>query len=320
MASAVRTGVTPRWHCADLDGDLVEYVECGEGEPVVFLHGWGLTPRTYTDALSRLVTAGVRIIAPSLPGFGASTPLPGELTMPAYADRIAALLDHLDLPHPVFLMGHSLGGGVALQLASDRPDLVRSLTLLNTVGGSPPAEVATARPRRFAAMTSRPWWQWALAVAVEVDPRSVRELHPRAVQRLVVGAVRDFVPCAVRHPLSMMRSARLALGADLAEEAQALIDDGLPVLFIWGDRDRLITPGAFSSVTAALPPETVKGRHGWLLTAPDDFAELLRNALVVHAMLERRQRGQSTPPPRQGSLAAFIPPERRRRARPAAGV
>ncbi|HVF20003.1 MAG TPA: alpha/beta fold hydrolase [Mycobacteriales bacterium] len=315
MKSAVRAGVKPQWRCAHVDGAVVEYFECGAGEPVVFLHGWGLTPRTYTDAITRLVSAGVRIIAPSLPGFGASTPLTGDLTMSAYAGRIAALLDHLDLDHPVFLMGHSLGGGVALQLASERPDLVRSLTLLNTVGGSPPPDVATTRSRRFAAMTSRPWWQWALAVAVEVDPRSVRELRPRGVHRLVVGALRDFVPSAVRHPLSMVRSARLALGADLAEVAQALIDDGVPVLFIWGDRDRLMTPGAFSAVTASLPPETVKGRHGWLLTAPEAFAELLRNALVVHAMLERLQRGQAVGAPRTASIAEFIPAERRRRTR-----
>lgn len=303
------------WHIADVNGSRVEYFARGEGEPVVFLHGWGLTPRTYSRAISGLVSAGVRIIAPSLPGFGGSDPLDGEISMPAYAERVAALIDHLGFEHPVFLMGHSLGGGVALQLAFDRPDLVRSLTLLNTVGGSPPPEVDGPRPRRFSAMTSRPWWQWALALAVEVDPRSVRQLRPTAVRRLVSGALRDFVPNALRRPLPMIRSARLALGADLAEKAQALIDDGLPVLFIWGDRDRLITPGAFSSIASSLPPETVRGRHGWLLTAPDDFAELLRNALVVHAMLERRSRGQTGQAPSGGTLVDFIPVERRRRVR-----
>ena len=43
------------------------------------------------------------------------------------------------------------------------------------------------------------------------------------------------------------------------------------------------------------------GRHGWLLTEPEQFATLLRNALAVHAMLERTQRGQSMVLPRAGS-------------------
>ena len=315
MKSAVQAGAAPQWHCVDLDGAALEYVECGEGDPVVFLHGWGLSPRSYGRALSGLRSAGVRVIAPSLPGFGGSTPLDGDVSMSAYADRVSALLDRLALDRPVFLIGHSLGGGVALQLAFDRPDLVRSLTLLNTVGGSPPPRDDPAPRRRRIGLTSRPWWRWAVGAAVEADPRAIRELRPTAVRRLVLGVVRDFVPNAVRHPMPMLRSAQLALGADLAAQAQALVDEGLSVLFIWGDRDRLITPGAFAAIEAALPAETVSGRHAWLLTAPDDFAELLRNALVVHAMLERRRRGADPTPPKTGSLAGFIPAERRRRAR-----
>ena len=310
------TRTAPRWRCLDVDGDRMEYLEIGEGDPLVFLHGWGLTPRSYGTAITGLVSAGVRVIAPSLPGFGGSAPLLGDVTMPAYATRVAGLLDRLGLDRPVFLMGHSLGGGIALQLAHDRPDLVRSLTLLNTVGGSPGPDAESPAPRRFAALTSRPWWQWALAVAVEVDPRNIRQLRPTGIRRLLVGLTRDFVPNAVRRPGPMVRSARLALGANLVQHAQGLVDGGLPVLFIWSDRDRLVTPGALASIAASLPPETVRGRHAWLLTSPDDFAELLRNALVVHAMLERRRRGQVTTPPDGQPLARFIPHERRRRARP----
>ncbi len=59
------------------------------------------------------------------------------------------------------------------------------------------------------------------------------------------------------------------------------------MLFVWGDDDRLIAPGALAGVVAQLPAQVVHGRHGWLLTEPAAFAELVRNALVVHAMLER---------------------------------
>ena len=49
-----------------------------------------------------------------------------------------------------------------------------------------------------------------------------------------------------------------------------------------------IAPGSLAGVVAQLPAQVVRGRHGWLLTEPAAFAELVRNALVVHAMLERR--------------------------------
>ena len=92
-------------------------------------------------------------------------------------------------------------------------------------------------------------------------------------------------------------------------------DDLMPVLFVWGDQDRLVLPGALRSVEGALPAEVVHGRHGWLLTEPEEFATILRDALVVHAMLERKRRGQSMRFPAGMSLAELIPPERRTHAR-----
>ncbi|MEO6205776.1 MAG: hypothetical protein ABIO67_10385, partial [Mycobacteriales bacterium] len=74
-------------------------------------------------------------------------------------------------------------------------------------------------------------------------------------------------------------------------------------------------PGALGQVMTDLPAEIVEGHHGWLLTDPEAFSSLLRNALVVHAMLERKQRGQSMVLPRGTSLADLIPFERRRSSR-----
>jgi pimeloyl-ACP methyl ester carboxylesterase len=293
---------TPVWRTVRLGQEQVRYLDAGTGDPFVFLHGWGLTPRAYQDSLTELCRAGVRVVAPALAGFGGSSPLPlREVGVDGYAIRVAAFLDRLGLDRPVFLAGHSLGGGVALRLASLRPDLVRSLTLVDAVGGSPGAG------RRGEGMTSRPWWQWALGALAEVDPAAV----PRALPSLV----RDFLPNLARHPLTTLAGAWAAVTADLADDAHALVASELPVLFVWGDRDRLITPGAFDELESRLPPEVVPGRHGWLLTRPGEFAQLLHNALVVHAMLERAQRGQPAVREPDASLAALFPPERRARSR-----
>ncbi len=281
-----------------MDGARVRLLELGAGgDPMLFLHGWGLTPRVYLPSLTGLVRAGVHVLAPTMPPTG---------NLSRYADRVAGLLDAIDVAKPVFVIGHSLGGGVAIRLACDRPDLVRSLTLVNTVGGS---------PTRSAAMTSRPWWQWALAATAEIHPVTLTHTSPARLVAVGTGLARDFVAGAARRPVGTVRSAVLALRTDLAADARTLVDRGLPVLFVWGDRDRLMTPGAFAEIATELPPEIVRGRHGWLLTEPHEFSRVLHDTLVVHAMLERSRRGEPVVAPSTASLDGYLPTERRHRAR-----
>lgn len=300
-----RSAAAVRWRDVTVDGAVVRLMEAGDpsADPLLFLHGWGLSPACYADGITRLTAAGVRVLAPCLPGFGGSDgpPLRG-VDLPAYAARIGRLLDVLEVEHPVFVAGHSFGGGVALQLGTDRPERVRSLTLVNSVGGAPGR---TPHDRR--GMTSTSWLRWAGGAVTELSPREVASAAP--------AMLRAFLPNVVRKPLTLALTARLALTASLAEQADALVTAGMPVLFVWGDADRLIAPGQLGSVEGALPSEVVAGRHGWLMTRPEEFAELMRNALVVHAMLERRRRGQSVVLPVGASLADLVPAERRAVAR-----
>jgi pimeloyl-ACP methyl ester carboxylesterase len=301
-----RTDAQPRWRDVLVDDSVMRVMEAGDpdADPLLFLHGWGLSPRCYADGICRLTGAGVRVIAPCLPGFGGSDgpPLNG-IDLPAYARRVGRLLDELGIEHPVFVAGHSFGGGVALQLASERPERVRSLTLVNSVGGA---------PSKRAGLVDASWLRWAAGALTELSPREVLRAAP--------SLLRDFLPNAVRKPVTLALTARLALTASLAGQAAELVASGLPVLFVWGDADRLIAPGELGSVTGSLPSEVVRGRHGWLMTQPEEFATLLRNALVVHAMLERKRRGQAVVLPPGARLADLIPHERRAAARaPAPG-
>ena len=297
--AAVRT-VPPRWRDVVVDGAVVRLMEHGDpdADPLLFLHGWGLTPHCYADGITQLTAAGVRVLAPCLPGFGGSDgPSLRHVDLPAYASRIGRLLDVLGEEHPVFVAGHSFGGGVALQLATERPERVRALTLVNSVGGAP--------GRR--GLTDASWLRWAAG--------ALTELHPRGVARSAPSVLRAFVPNVLRKPVTLALTAHLALTASLARQAESLVAAGVPVLFVWGDSDRLIAPGELGQVVGSLPAEVVHGRHGWLLTEPDEFAALMRNALTVHAMLERERRGQAVVLPVGTSLADLIPPERRTVAR-----
>ena len=296
-----RTPAQPRWRDVLVDDGVLRVMEAGDpdADPLLFLHGWGLSPRCYADGICRLTAAGVRVIAPSLPGFGGSDgpPLTG-VDLPAYAHRVGRLLDVLGVERPVFVAGHSFGGGVALQLATDRPERVRSLTLVNSVGGA---------PGRRAGLVDASWLRWAAGALTELNPRDLFRAAP--------SLLREFVPNVLRKPVTMALTARLALTASLADAAAELVASGMPVLFVWGDADRLIAPGELGSVTGSLPAEVVRGRHGWLLTQPEEFATLLRNALVVHAMLERKRRGQAVVLPAGAALADLLPHERRAASR-----
>ena len=282
--------VVRTWNDVRVDGAVVRVMEAGDplAPPLLFLHGWGLSPACYADGVSRLTAAGVRVIAPCLPGFGGSDPLPrSRSSLVDHAHRIARLLEVLGEDGPLFVAAHSFGGGIALQLATERPDLVRSLTLVNSVGGGP---VPTSPGELLA------WAGGALS-----------ELTPASVARSATSVLRAFLPNLLRAPVTLALSARLALTASLAEQARSLVLGGVPVLFVWGDGDRLIAPGALAGVDGQLPAQVVRGRHGWLLTEPAAFAELVRNALVVHAMLERRAGTPAVVVPAGRSLADLLP-------------
>jgi pimeloyl-ACP methyl ester carboxylesterase len=282
--------VVHTWNDVLVDRAVVRVMEAGDplAAPLLFLHGWGLSPACYADGVSRLTSAGVRVLAPCLPGFGGSDPLPlHRAGLADYAHRITRLLEVLGEDGPVFVAAHSFGGGIALQLATERPDLVRSLTLVNPVGGdalpSSPAE----------------WLSWAAG--------AVSELTPASVARSATSVLRAFLPNLLRAPFTLASSARLALTASLADQARSLVLGGVPVLFVWSDDDRLVAPGSLAGVVAQLPAQVVHGRHGWLLTEPAAFAELVRNALVVHAMLERRTGGRAVVVPAGRSLSELLP-------------
>lgn len=127
---------------AQVDGATVHYVELGQGTPLVLVHGWGpgSTWRVWEANMEALATHH-RVIAVDLPGYGES-PAPGapahsdpDTFSAQYARYIGALVDSLALA-PVALIGLSAGGGIALHVASRRPDSVDRLVLVDSSGSA----------------------------------------------------------------------------------------------------------------------------------------------------------------------------------------
>jgi pimeloyl-ACP methyl ester carboxylesterase len=209
------------------------YERRGAGEPLVLLHGIGAHWRTWEPVLDRLATAH-DVIAIDLPGFGES-PLPAggpPADMAALAATVAAFFTKLGLGRP-HVVGNSLGGGLALELAA--AGLVSSATALSPVGFCTPA---------------RMWWALRVLSAHRLAARL-----PQPVLRTAFGSA----PMRTL-TLGMVfgRPGRLSLDMALAD-ARALRDapafdvcaragrgyaftgsPTVPVTVAWGTRDRVL--------------------------------------------------------------------------------
>jgi pimeloyl-ACP methyl ester carboxylesterase len=118
-------------------GARLHYLTCGEGEPLVLLHGRGSGGAVFTPLFAPLA-AQRRVIALDLPGWGLSekpifTGRSPQDALRFWMDGVTALLDHLGL-ESVDLLGHSMGGFTALGLALDQPARVRQLLLADAGG------------------------------------------------------------------------------------------------------------------------------------------------------------------------------------------
>ncbi len=280
------------WKRTTVQGRTALYGVAGEGLPVLFLHGWALGQHSYRQALRRLVHLGCRVYAPALPGFGGSADLDARhFSFAGYADWADEFVEVVGIDEPVFLVGHSFGGGVAIKLAHDHPERVRTLVLVNSVGGS----TWTSAGSTIRSMAERPLWDWGIHFPGDVMPIA-------QLRRVLPVLLEDAVPNVVRNPRALWRVAQLARKADLTPELEELKRRELPVLVLWGEKDQIIPRASFDALCAAVGStgEVVPGNHSWLLADPDAFGEVMTNVISVAQMARDLEQGQERRPrPRQ---------------------
>jgi pimeloyl-ACP methyl ester carboxylesterase len=283
-----------RWHETVINGRTVMYGDAGDGPAVVFLHGWGLSARSYAQALPLIAATGSRVIAPALPGFGRSDPLPGDYTFERLVAWLIDLLDAADIRDPAAIVGHSFGGAVATALAWEHPERVRSLVLVNSVGGS----VWKTGRRGERSLADRPLWDWGLRLPGEFRRRDYRKVLP--------VVVRDLVGNALSNPGALRRAAELARNADLRDELATLAERGLPVSILWGSEDNVVPEATFLAMceAAGAPGDIIEDAgHSWLLADPHGFGELVTNSLTVQRTLAERTADGSGGPAGLGATA-----------------
>jgi len=260
------------WKRTWVDGRPARYAVVGEGLPVLFLHGWALAHHSYKGVVERIAAKGCQVWAPAQPGFGGTPDLPKrEFSLAGYGDWAAAFVDAVKVREKVVVVGHSFGGGVAIRLAHDHPDQVRSLVLVNSIGGS-----AWKRGKTLTSLAERPLWDWGLHFPNDIWPL------PQATKVLPV-VLEDALPNLLRRPGSMWKVGQLARSADLRAELEELKRRELPVTVLWGSRDGVIPRESFEALCVALGADgtVVPGSHSWLLADPDGFSEVITNDLAV---------------------------------------
>ena len=236
----------------DVDGFRIRYLEAGQGDALIHLHGAG-GPRL--TRAHEILSGHRRVVAFEMPGFGRSAENTRTRTMPELAATMAAAAGALGLDR-FDLMGTSFGGTVALWLALGAPERVRALVLeapaaIRAPGGTPPSGTAEEIARRLYAHPER------LGPADLPDPAAVARARP-LVQRLR-GPDRD---------------------AELEGRLSGL---ATPTLVLFGTGDEVIAPAMGRHYKELLPDchlvFVYDAGHGISTDRPEAFAEVVLDFL-----------------------------------------
>ena len=266
-------------HSVAVDGARVSYVELGSGDPpVLFVHGLGAQWRVWALTLP-VIEARRRTIAVDLPGFGASEVGAAPVSIRGYAELLKRLCAVLDLDR-VVVVGNSMGGFIAAELALIAPGLVERLVLVDAAGIVPTrAELARILP-----------WLWSTALvgpALESASRGVaaRPGLRRAALRMVIEDAAA-LPADLTYWALLATpgpSTRDALRASLSyltpewEEQLGAIE--CSTLVTWGEGDTLIPVRYAAEYARRIPGARVVripgAGHLPMIERPDLFNEAL---------------------------------------------
>jgi len=256
-----------------VDGTTLRYIDTGRGTPVVFLHGLGASMYAWRKNLAPIAAAGYRVIAFDNRGFGFSDKPATGYDNASYARLAVALLDSLHVPDAV-LIGHSMGGAIAAEVAIAHPERVRGLVLIGSAGlgaREPPlfrvGRWPVVGPLLFA-FRSRGFTERFLK-ATYADPGKVSDAD---VDQYYAPVAEPAYGRALRAVLRQFRFDALAGRLDHI---------AAPTLVLWGEADRLIPITLGRALAGGIPGaaflSVARAGHSVQEEAPEEV-----NRLLIH--------------------------------------
>ena len=254
-----------------VDGTRIRYIDVGRGAPVLFLHGLGASMYAWRRNLAAVAAAGFRVIAFDNRGFGLSDKPSAPYDNAAYARLVIALMDSLLLTDAV-LVGHSMGGAIAAQVAIEYPARVRGLVVVGSAGLGArepllfrvarwpvlgPAALAL-RGRGFTARLLR---------STYYDPGKVTEAD---VDQYYAPVAQPEYGRALRGVLQQFRFTALEGRLDRI---------AAPTLVLWGEEDRWVPMGLGRALAAGITRSAFvsvpRAGHSVQEEAPDEVNHLV---------------------------------------------
>jgi pimeloyl-ACP methyl ester carboxylesterase len=259
-------------------GALLAVEEFGHGDTLVLIHGLA-TSRQIWSSVIPMLSSDRHVVSMDVPGFGESAPVGPGFELKAVADRIFRGLAARGIGGPFDLVGHSLGGGIALTLAALRPAAVRRLVLVAPAGlaGVPAGarrpmtagvESILAIRRALAPLTDLRWGRRLLLAMAAADGANI----PPTQARLMIDASATATRTAA------------ALETILRQDLRPLLSrTAVPLGAIWGTADRTV-PARTARVVSDARPDAIltlidEAGHVPMIERPEEFVAALEQLL-----------------------------------------
>ncbi|NVJ26110.1 MULTISPECIES: alpha/beta fold hydrolase [Myxococcus] len=244
MQKAVRRVLVARGvqsSTVDVGGQSVHFYSLkgqGKGPPVVLVHGLGGSANGFGRTFFGLAKRFSRVVAPDLPGHGFSTEYCGGQVCVRNQFEVLRGFVEQEVKEPAFVVGNSLGGAMAVSLASEYPQWVRALVLVAPAGAELPVEESTALLNSF-----------KVGTPAEARAFTRRLFHQAPLPALLLAPeLRRFYDTPTVKALTAE-----AMTSRLSLEPEAVRKLSMPVLFLWGGSERLLPSRSLDWFRAHLP-------------------------------------------------------------------
>jgi pimeloyl-ACP methyl ester carboxylesterase len=276
---------------ASMHGRSVSYLGGGEGPVLLLIHGMAGSCQNWRDVIEPLAQRHT-VIAPDLPGHGMSAGGRGDYSLGSLASGLRDLL--LALGHErATLIGHSLGGGIAMQFSYQFPEMVERLVLVSSGGLGPevsPLLRAAALPGADIFIAATAGAGQKVGGAIDRGLAAIGMKPGADVAEVARGYASLSEPRRRKAFLATLRSVVGTEGQRIAAGDRLYLAESVPVLIVWGARDPIIPARHGEDAHRALPGSELAifegAGHMPQLEQPGHFIAVLERFLAENEPAE----------------------------------